>query len=81
MVNVLFGILVVGITGYSPITLVPIIVSIAGAIANGFCYFAFYETHSPTATMIGAIMADLCWMVRCPKSPLFGNNIELTRLI
>jgi len=40
--NVIFGILVTGIINISPIAIVPIIVSGAGAIANGLCYFAFY---------------------------------------
>jgi hypothetical protein len=37
-VNVFIGILVVGITRPSPITFVPIVVSAAGAIADGLCY-------------------------------------------
>ena len=68
LVNVLFGLTVVGITGYSPIALVPIIVSIAGAIANGLCFYAFYANYNTTATLVAAIFADLGWLVRLPIS-------------
>jgi hypothetical protein len=63
LVNVLFGLSVVSITGYSPIALVPIIVSIAGAIANGLCFYAFYANYNTTATLVAAISADLGWLV------------------
>lgn len=64
LINILFGLMVAGITNYSPITLVPIVVSIAGAIANGLCYYTLYEHHSVNATTLGGIFADLFWLVR-----------------
>jgi hypothetical protein len=63
LINVLFGWMVVGITGFSPIALVPIIVSAAAAIANGLCYYALYEQHSTNEILVGAIFADLFWLV------------------
>lgn len=68
--NVLFGGLVIGITSFSPIATVPIITSIAGAIANGLCYYAFYNDSYPTKNQaIASIFADMGWLVR--RSPVF----------
>src|SRR4051794_10333516 len=63
LINVLIGILVVGITSLSPITIVPIVVSAASAIADGLCYYAFYANHAKTPTAIAAAFADVFWMV------------------
>jgi hypothetical protein len=71
LVNLLFGLMVVGITGYSPIALVPIIVSGAAAIANGLCYYALYQNHSTNATLVSAIFADIFWLVRPPCTPKY----------
>jgi hypothetical protein len=38
LINVLFGFMIIAITSLSPLALVPIITSAAGAIANGLCY-------------------------------------------
>ncbi len=64
LVNVLFGLMIIGITSLSPISLVPIVVSVAGAIANGLCYYAFYADYPKTGTVIAAAVADLTWLVR-----------------
>ncbi|KAH7070057.1 hypothetical protein FB567DRAFT_218971 [Paraphoma chrysanthemicola] len=64
LVNFLLGFMVVGITGYSPIALVPIVVSGAAAIANGLCYYALYEEHSTNATLVSAVFADLFWLIQ-----------------
>ena len=62
--NVLFGGLVIGITTFSPIATVPIFTSIAGAIANGLCYYAFYnESYSDNSQAIASVFADLGWLV------------------
>ena len=68
LVNVLFGFMIVGITSLSPVSLVPIIVSAAGAIANGLCYYAFYADYPKTGTVIAAAMADITWLVSIPPS-------------
>jgi hypothetical protein len=70
LINAMLGLTVVGITGFSPISLVPIIVSIAGSIANGLCFYAYYADYNRTATLIAAISADLGWLVML-SSPLF----------
>jgi hypothetical protein len=62
--NVLIGLVVVGITNLSPITTVPIVVSAAGAIADGLCYYAFYAEYPTMAqTVAAAALADIFWLV------------------
>jgi len=70
LINVLIGFLVIGITSLSPITIVPIVVSAASAIADGLCYYAFYANHATTKTAVAAGFADFFWLV--------GINLLLT---
>ena len=60
----LLGIMIAGIISLSQIAIVPIVVSAAGAIANGLCYYAFYADYSQTPTIIAAAVADVAWLVR-----------------
>ncbi|GKT94556.1 hypothetical protein Ct61P_12406 [Colletotrichum tofieldiae] len=63
--NVLFGLLIIGITSFSQITAVPIISSAAGSIANGLCFYAFYdENHSLKERATASAFADVFWMVQ-----------------
>jgi hypothetical protein len=71
LVNVLFGSMIIGITSLSEISLVPIIVSAAGAIANGLCYYAFYADYPMTGTVVAAAVADLTWLVRSISLAIF----------
>lgn len=62
--NVLFGLLVAGITTFSPVSLVPIITSAAGAVANGLCYYAYYtDEYSIQSQAVAAAFGDILWMV------------------
>jgi hypothetical protein len=63
IINVGFGLMIVGITSLSHISIIPIVISMAGAIANGLCYFAFYAHHATTKTMVAAAIADITWLV------------------
>jgi hypothetical protein len=63
LTNVLFGLMVIGITSLSPVSLVPIVVSVAGSVANGLCYYAFYADYPKTGTVIAAAIADVSWLV------------------
>jgi hypothetical protein len=67
--NVLIGFLVVGITNLTPITIVPIIVSAACAIADGLSYYAYYADYPITQTAVAAVFADFFWLVS--KTPLY----------
>jgi hypothetical protein len=64
LINVFFGLMIVGITSLSPISFVPIISGAAGAIANGLCYYAFYADYPKTPTVVAAAFADGAWLVR-----------------
>lgn len=63
LVNVLIGFLVVGITSLTPVTLVPIVVSAAAAVADGLCYYAFYQQNPKIQTAVASVVADLLWGV------------------
>ncbi|KAK8113293.1 hypothetical protein PG984_013819 [Apiospora sp. TS-2023a] len=69
LVNVCFGFMVIGIVGFPPIAIVPIVVSTATALANGLCYFAFYTEYPKTNTIVASSFADVFW--------LFYNNSVL----
>lgn len=56
--------MIIGITTRSPVSLVPIIVSAAGAIANGLCYYAFYADYPKTGTVVAAAVADVAWLIQ-----------------
>lgn len=62
--NVLFGLTVIGITTLSQISLLPVIVSAAGAVANGLCYCAFYADYPKTPTAVASALADITWLAR-----------------
>src|ERR1700761_8584475 len=64
LINILYGLLIVGITSLNPITAVPIIVSATGALANGLCYYSAYGNYSPIPTVISGVFADTFWLVR-----------------
>ena len=63
LVNVLLGLMIIGITAFSPLSLVPIITSAAGSIANGLCYYAFYAHYGTTGTVVAAAVADTAWLL------------------
>jgi hypothetical protein len=69
LINVLIGFLVIGITSFSPITIVPIVVSSASAIADGLCYYAFYADYPIIPTAVAAGFADFFWLVRYSPCP------------
>jgi len=66
LINVLIGGMIIGITSLSPIAVVPVICSVAGAIANGMCYYAFYANYATTPTVIAAAVGDIAWLVSGP---------------
>ena len=64
--NVLVGLMVMGIAGFSMVSLVPLIVSVATAVANGMCFYAFYSDYPVTKTAVASAFADIFWLVGCP---------------
>jgi hypothetical protein len=63
LANFLYGLAIVSITRLSVIVAVPLVVSIATAIANGLCYYAFYEDYPRSQQAIASAFADLFWLV------------------
>jgi hypothetical protein len=62
--NVFFSFLVISVTNFSPIAAVPLVTSVACAVANGLCYYAFYSTDPPvTNQAIASGFADMLWAV------------------
>jgi hypothetical protein len=58
------GLLVVNVTGFSPIAAVPLVTSAACAVANGLCFYAYYTDNPPTANKaVAAAFADILWGV------------------
>lgn len=70
--NVLCGLTVISITKFSSVVLIPIIVSVACAIANGLCYYAFYTDYPVINTVVASGFADFFWLV-C-TSPSVSNT-------
>ncbi|OLN81342.1 hypothetical protein CCHL11_08582 [Colletotrichum chlorophyti] len=64
-VNVLFGLLIVGITSFSQITAVPIVSAAATAIANGLCYYAYYDdTYPLKSKAVASAFGDFFWLIQ-----------------
>lgn len=60
--NTLFGLLIVAITRLTPVVTVPILCSMACALANGLCYYAFY-TRAPLLNRgVASAFADIFWL-------------------
>ncbi|RKL38953.1 hypothetical protein BFJ72_g7083 [Fusarium proliferatum] len=79
--NVLFGLMVAGITSFGPVSIVPIVTSAAGAIANGLCYYAFYEEGNSTTTKaVASVFADVLWLVQ-EAGLSFYSYIILSRVL
>ncbi|RKL17138.1 hypothetical protein BFJ68_g4645 [Fusarium oxysporum] len=79
--NVLFGLMVAGITSFGPVSIVPIVTSAAGAIANGLCYYAFYEEGTSTTTKaVASVFADVLWLVQ-EAGLSFYSYIILSRVL
>ncbi|KLU90843.1 hypothetical protein MAPG_09368 [Magnaporthiopsis poae ATCC 64411] len=80
LTNVLFGLVIVSITSVSPATLVPILVSAAGAVANGLCYAAYYHTYDPTPAAVAAGLADVMWLLQEAGMSMY-SYVMLTRVL
>ncbi|KAL4801765.1 hypothetical protein BDV18DRAFT_69690 [Aspergillus unguis] len=48
----------------SPLTYIPIVVSVSCAVANGACYYAFYTEHATANRAVASAFADLFWLVQ-----------------
>ncbi|KAF4967439.1 hypothetical protein FSARC_5012 [Fusarium sarcochroum] len=79
--NVLFGLMVAGITSFGPVSIVPIVTSAAGAVANGLCYYAFYdESNSIHSQAVASVFSDILWLVQ-EAGLSFYSYIILSRVL
>ncbi|KAF7555779.1 hypothetical protein G7Z17_g1915 [Cylindrodendrum hubeiense] len=79
--NVFFGFLVCSITSFSQISAVPVITSIAGSIANGLCYYAFYADGTPLkGQAVASAFADLLWLIQ-EAGLSFYSYVILSRVL
>ncbi|KAL4904222.1 hypothetical protein BDW74DRAFT_168621 [Aspergillus multicolor] len=61
----LVGIWALFISRPSPLTYIPIVVSVSCAIANGACYYAFYATeHAIPNRAVASGFADFFWLIQ-----------------
>jgi hypothetical protein len=76
------GIWAIFITRPSPLTYIPIVVSVSCAIANGACYYAFYTDHATRNRAAASGIADLFWLVMLspPQSPLWTNSFRVKQV-
>ncbi|KAJ2897645.1 uncharacterized protein MKZ38_004510 [Zalerion maritima] len=64
IINVLYSITVIGITSLSPVTIIPLITSAAGAVANGLCFYAFYADYPIQQQVVASAFADIFWLIQ-----------------
>ncbi|OJJ08949.1 hypothetical protein ASPVEDRAFT_57888 [Aspergillus versicolor CBS 583.65] len=60
----LVGVWTLFISRPSPLTYIPIVVSVSCAIANGACYFAFYTNHAIPNRAAASGFADFFWLIQ-----------------
>ncbi|GJP89799.1 putative Tyrosyl-tRNA synthetase [Aspergillus niger] len=65
----------IAITRFSPLHAVPLCTSIACAVANGLCYYAFYTTSAPLPEAIASVFADIFWLLQEAGLPLYSYQI------
>ncbi|KAM0300659.1 hypothetical protein ACHAPM_005936 [Fusarium culmorum] len=80
LVNVVFGVLVCEITTFTVLAAVPIFSSAAGAIANGLCYYVYYEKHPVVNEVVAAVFSDFFWLLQ-EASLLLYSYIILQRVL
>ncbi|SPO07066.1 uncharacterized protein DNG_09760 [Cephalotrichum gorgonifer] len=78
--NVLFGILVINILTLNRLTIIPVIISAAGAVANGLCYYVSYADNPVKNTTVASAFGDILWMVQEAGNSFYSYMI-LSRII
>ncbi|KAH7090067.1 hypothetical protein BKA62DRAFT_789475 [Auriculariales sp. MPI-PUGE-AT-0066] len=62
--NVFVALILYSTLGWSRILLVPLVVSVATAISNGMCFYAFYMEYATVNTAVASAFADVFWVVQ-----------------
>ncbi|CEL11608.1 hypothetical protein ASPCAL14709 [Aspergillus calidoustus] len=72
---------VICMTKICTLNFVPLVVSIACALANGCCYYAYYTGGPPcTGRLVASIFADIFWMIQEPGISFYSYLI-LTHIL
>ncbi|KAH7120605.1 hypothetical protein EDB81DRAFT_847878 [Dactylonectria macrodidyma] len=64
LMNVLFGLLIIAVVGFSTLPSVAILVSVATAVANGLCYYCTYTNNPAINKAVASVVADMMWLVQ-----------------
>ncbi|KAK6524353.1 hypothetical protein TWF281_011261 [Arthrobotrys megalospora] len=75
LVTFLIAWMVAGIVHLTTITMIPIIVSGACAIANGLCYYAFYADYPRQSRVVAAGFADIFWFIQEAGLSMYSYQI------
>ncbi|KAF4547361.1 Hypothetical protein D9617_45g091390 [Elsinoe fawcettii] len=75
--EVFFGLLVISITSFSGLSILPVLVGAAGAIANGLCYQAFYADYHVGFRIAGSGIADIMWLIQEAGLSFYSYQILL----
>nr|BDD69312.1 sterol uptake control protein 2 [Verruciconidia persicina] len=62
--NVIYSLTVASICGFPPISLVPLVVSAACAVANGLCYYVFYTDYPVVNKAAASGFTDFLWLIQ-----------------
>ena len=73
--NTLFGLVIVAITSLTPVVVVPIVCSMACALANGLCYYAFYTYNPLVNRAVACVFADFFWLIQEAGLSLYSYAI------
>src|SRR4051812_3378187 len=73
--NTLVGFLVIGIIGFSYLTLIPIIASIGSAVSNGLCYITFYSNRPDHIKVVTSGVEDIMWIIAEIMIPIYSGCI------
>ncbi|KAL3464519.1 hypothetical protein BJX64DRAFT_286329 [Aspergillus heterothallicus] len=72
---------VILMTSICTLNFVPLIVSVACALANGLCYYAYYTGQGPhTGRLVASIFADIFWLIQEPGNSFYSYLI-LTHIL
>ncbi|KAK6511087.1 hypothetical protein TWF481_000009 [Arthrobotrys musiformis] len=75
LVTFMIAWMVAGIVHLTTITMIPIVVSGACAVANGLCYYAFYGSYPVKSRAVAAGFADIFWFIQEAGLSMYSYQI------
>ncbi|KAL3480924.1 hypothetical protein BJX99DRAFT_219833 [Aspergillus californicus] len=71
---------VILITNTRALNFVPVVVSVSCALANGLCYYAYYQGDPGNSRLVAGIFADIFWLIQEPGLSFYNYQI-LTHIL